>query len=550
MVSPRGSSPSSMRLNVEDEATGVSWRSDPKLSKIPSWVLLVSVAVGAGVLGGLIGGCIGSAGGTASNTAGGGSTGMGPQSVLDLVNPSARLLADAPLRGTNFGGWLHLEDWFFSGSEGRWVATPDVKGQGVCFPPAVPSLSEPWPSEGFLVHRLNATYGPEKTIEAFEAHRRSFIGIDDIRKVAKMGMKIVRVPLTWALFPDALATLGNSGGPYVGFDPKTQSVIVPDPYYTTQVAYVTVPRNFVEEMLRAAADEGLQLLLDMHCLPGGSSKGTYNGVYPLDPVFWTAFAKIGNDSTPLETVGLQIAEAMIRWVESMDDKTRSGVAGLTFMNEPGHMNAYATPQFAKDRQILEWLAASADLFRRSSLPTMGVRLYVNVVETALHNFDSVVPQWWEQTFSVQERRTWAVIDRHWYAAWSGKFCSGRVAKGGAYFCDQPVEAIRKVWRENTCARKWAENFEKLFPDSLRACSEMSGSTFHDGFLACNNEDVTRAFIAEQAESMQDHGIEPFFWTWRMPYGPTFEGGWSLKRIAGLETPPARPCRAAFSLFSV
>ena len=34
-------------------------------------------------------------------------------------------------------------------------------------------------------------------------------------------------------------------------------------------------------------------------------------------------------------------------------------------------------------------------------------------------------------------------------------------------------------------------------------------------------------------------IEPFFWTWKMPFGPNFEAGWSLKYVLGLEKDPDR-----------
>ena len=34
-------------------------------------------------------------------------------------------------------------------------------GQGQCLPPLLPHSDEPWPSEGVLAHRLNATKGKE-----------------------------------------------------------------------------------------------------------------------------------------------------------------------------------------------------------------------------------------------------------------------------------------------------------------------------------------------------------------------------------------------------
>jgi hypothetical protein len=35
-------------------------------------------------------------------------------------------------------------------------------GQGQCLPPLLPHSDEPWPSEGVLAYRLNATKGKER----------------------------------------------------------------------------------------------------------------------------------------------------------------------------------------------------------------------------------------------------------------------------------------------------------------------------------------------------------------------------------------------------
>jgi hypothetical protein len=61
-------------------------------------------------------------------------------------------------------------------------------------------------------------------------------------------------------------------------------------------------------------------------------------------------------------------------------------------------------------------------------------------------------------------------------------------------------------------------------------------------LACNDPSVLNAFLEEQVSAMKAANIESFFWTWRMPYGPVFEPGWSLKHLSGLEEPqPPEQC---------
>jgi len=71
-------------------------------------------------------------------------------------------------------------------------------------PPKVLQLEQPWPSEGILTMELNKSHGPAYTSEALMAHRRSFIGYSDLEAMADLGIKSVRIPITWAAFADAL----------------------------------------------------------------------------------------------------------------------------------------------------------------------------------------------------------------------------------------------------------------------------------------------------------------------------------------------------------
>lgn len=50
------------------------------------------------------------------------------------------------------------------------------------------------------------------------------------------------------------------------------------------------------------------------------------------------------------------------------------------MNEPAHTNAWS--HFAQEEDVLAWLATTAEDFRNSKLPKEGVKLYVNIIETA------------------------------------------------------------------------------------------------------------------------------------------------------------------------
>ncbi|OLQ08794.1 tRNA pseudouridine synthase A [Symbiodinium microadriaticum] len=187
--------------------------------------------------------------------------------------------------GTNLGGWLCLEDWFFSGFAGRFV--------------------------------LAKTYGKKFAAQVFMAHRNDFINPSDLQAMKDIGIKTVRIPVMWTLFADALAVIDKEA--YGSHDPDKDTVIVPDPYYTEDpviwramdaalhnISYATIPRNLLESLFIQGNELGLKFLLDawhglakrawlfepsdIHAFPGGSSDGamaisadfggTYNGIYP------------------------------------------------------------------------------------------------------------------------------------------------------------------------------------------------------------------------------------------------------------------------------
>eukprot|EP00927_Polykrikos_kofoidii_P085981 TRINITY_DN949_c0_g1_i1.p1 TRINITY_DN949_c0_g1~~TRINITY_DN949_c0_g1_i1.p1 ORF type:complete len:534 (+),score=66.20 TRINITY_DN949_c0_g1_i1:231-1604(+) len=444
------------------------------------------------------------------------------------------------LAGVNVGGWLVLEDWFFSGTGGTFVGSPPNLSQGVCLPPNLPRTDEPWPSEGILTSHLVKQYGETAAINAFAAHREAFFQEEDYQQIAGLGMKSVRIPLPWTAFADALAPL--SAELYGAHDPYDQATVVPDPFYPDDASYVTVPRKRLFDILWTATRNGLKVVFDIHTMPGGSSYGTYNGVWPMWPAFWNGNSTLtdasGNKVSGQE-LGIWISIALIRWVEGLEPTLRQSVSGLALMNEPAHQAASqrkAGNSFADELDVWDWLVRSADLFRRSTLPAQGVKLYVNLIDSAFETAKEI-ETWWFQTFTKDERDQWAVIDIHWYAAWSDGDCDGRSDVGGAYACDQPPSKIRELLKD--CTSGWSNHFAGTY-DGLKAISEFSVGTFKDAQFSCHDALVLRIFLEEQILAFNRRNIEPFFWTWRMPYGTAFEAGWSLKRILGQER-PSPPC---------
>lgn len=432
------------------------------------------------------------------------------------------------LAGVNLGGWLCLEDWFYSGNSGLHVSTIDHDGQGRCLPPL---RSIPWTSEGNLTFELNRSKGSNFTIQTFVAHRHSFIGESDLSAISSLGLQMVRLPITWAAFADALAPLDQKI--YASHDPKKDTVIVPDPFYTDRVAFATIPRDWLEEFLVRCSRHGIRVLLDLHAFPGGSSSGTYNGVWPQKPAFWKNKTLIGH--TELSQVGLWIVGAAVGWLEHLNDEAKSGLVGLTVMNEPAHLNS--GENFASEDDVLRWLADAAQVFRISKLPREGKKLYMQMIDTAFKNFTATVVPWFHKTFSDTERSSWVVADQHWYVAWDSQ-CDIRTDEGGAIACDAPLETIRQ--KMQTCASSFAQKFQNQFGVQM-AVSEFSAGTSEEALFACQDRQVLFAFLQEQLSAWDSVGIQGFFWSWRMPYGKVFEPGWSLRWLSGLEDSADLPC---------
>jgi len=314
---------------------------------------------------------------------------------------------------------------------------------------------------------------------------------------------------------------------------KPGAKIVPDPVYGDKASFVTVDRKWLAGLLRQAAKHNLKIVLDLHFMPAGSSDGTYNGIWPLKPKFWMESVSTSSGDVPLTKVGLWIAEAMVKWVESLGPAELGVIEGVTLLNEPGHMASIdknlSKPFTRGEEQVLGWMEEMAGLFRRSTLPGKGVKLYVSASEPSFDNFWETVAPWYMKVFTAEERSSWAVFDIHWYTAWGA--CSGRTVPGGGYLCSQPVEEIQPLLHK--CMEKDMAKFKRKV-DGLKSCSEFSLSTFEDPTQACNGKGVLSMFLKEQLSTFKEYGVQGFFWTWRMPYGSNFENGWSFKHIAGLE----------------
>lgn len=468
-----------------------------------------------------------------------------PCTAADLLGEWANNQSHA---GVNLGGWLVLEDWFFSsaapGDTTQRVGGYAYMGEGRSFPSPCDTSSSsvaipnaPWKSEGLLTTWLRdehtAGRGPDPT-KAFKRHRETFITQSDFEQIAALGLEKVRVPIPWQMFADALCKEDDTFfRQYCFADLDADAKIVPDPYYSANISLVTVPRKLVRRSLVWAKQHKLHVVFDIHTMPGGSSNGTYSSVWPLPPAFWQRSVR----NITLRSMGLSIVDGLLDWVADLGP-LKDVVAGFTFMNEPamtakGGKAAGGEEWLDRQEDVLDWLADAGSRFenarpRLASSAKVYLNFHMSAFQTPLLTDPSPHPAyvWFRQQY---ENKPWTVLDIHWYGAWEDKPPScGEHAIDNLLLKFQ--EFINHTWLQQHA-------FANMSLEGRMSISELSASTFHVVALACRDAPVLRSFAHKQVVGALDQGIEPFFWTWRMPEGGIFQDGWSLKKITGYEKEP-------------
>jgi hypothetical protein len=513
-------------------------------------------------------------------------------------------------RGVNIGSWLSLEDYFFAGRESVEVATPTGGRVAACLPPLhVGAQTGPkWHSETDLLGNLsqataweegvgvgNGAHPTERTsavahaVQVFQAHRNSFVDLDvDLARLAALGVKSVRVPMSWCLTDSDPRTADLRT-----MDPAEVAArfTCPDPYFGAEgVRWPAVPKALVVDFLRACSQHGIQAALDVHTYPGGTSIGTFSGVWPRWPRFWTDGDVQSTDLGMVSNPGHALFAELVAWMEDLADTDPvafDGLRGLSPMNEPAHLAGLFGGAHPSDRnflpplpeqlaqEYLEGLAASAhdpststaipdgthlrvlywfkgavEIFRNSKLPGLGKQLHANIHESIFNaqylpdgdadwggrhpGATAIIASWWcsADTTRPEERADWAVLDMHHYHAWEGS-CMGAVdgQDGAAYACGD-VEARDEVLDRCT---QWAPMFRETVD---RECgrgarlmsAEFSAATHHSVRRACNDVGTLKESYVRQVEAAEEAEVELFYWSYHMPYGGAFRRAWSFQEL--------------------
>eukprot|EP00534_Pseudo-nitzschia_fraudulenta_P002176 CAMPEP_0201132032 /NCGR_PEP_ID=MMETSP0850-20130426/44584_1 /ASSEMBLY_ACC=CAM_ASM_000622 /TAXON_ID=183588 /ORGANISM="Pseudo-nitzschia fraudulenta, Strain WWA7" /LENGTH=677 /DNA_ID=CAMNT_0047402251 /DNA_START=94 /DNA_END=2127 /DNA_ORIENTATION=+ len=443
---------------------------------------------------------------------------------------------DVPLPpGVNIGSWLSLEDYFFAGLHNSVeVATPgqreDASKVAACLPPLhVGSTTGPkWHSETDLFRGLVERHGAKHAIEVFQAHRSSFFDLEtDLERIASLGIRTVRVPVSWCFTDHDPRTTDLSS--YESDEDLLEDFACVDPFFDggdgdgsfddTRVLWPAVPRAMVEDLLRACATVGIKASIDVHTLPGGTSIGTFSGVWPHWPRFWTHGGDgVGSDGDTWSAnrttngwgIGHDLFRDLVAWMEDLsvrDPLAFGGLRGLSPMNEPAHLAGLYDPAVNSVEEnflpplpadtagdylagvagsekgggshmpdgthlrVFHWFDRSLEIFRSSKLPALGIEFQACIIESIFEELaetdkaDEIlryeaIGAWWSSpsATSAEERSDWAVLDIHHYHSWSTD-CSGTTdGQDAAYACGDKKhrgEVLRY------CAR-WATEFREIF----------------------------------------------------------------------------------------
>lgn len=370
--------------------------------------------------------------------------------------------------GVNFGSWLSLEDYFFAGGGAVEVATPDDKIVAACLPPLHTGQGPHWQSETDLLANLTKKDGLAVALKVFHAHRVSFIDWEyDLAALAMLGVKHVRVPMSWCLTdydPSTIDPLHHHT------EESLANFTCEDPFFEG-VLWPAIPRSLIAGFLRACAAHGISASLDVHTYPGATSIGTFSGLWPRWPRFWTHGDR---PEAPSDDVGRGILRDFIAFMESLretDPQAFEGLLAISPMNEPAHLaglfgpggvmpektsflpdlppemaqsflsnlNSFGEAPFTSipdgpHLRVMLWLRDAVDAFRTSSLPAHGKQLHVNIHESILRpsvlppddgadpggrhpGATRIIASWWRGITSASERSSWAVLDMHHYHAW-------------------------------------------------------------------------------------------------------------------------------------
>lgn len=443
--------------------------------------------------------------------------------------PSTRGSSDDVPDGVSLGGYFVLESWMFS----------EASPPGSSFPPAFDAekwartFPSPWRSEGHLTQLLAERLGPEGTLAAFARHWDTYLGLPIAEVCATLKRRRIRglrVPVGWNMFPPAARE---------GF--VHANGLVADPFALERTVFVACSPERLRDIVKAAAAAGLEVVVDLHSLPGETGPaGTFTP--------WTNALDLMTE--PERERWFEAYQAIISglvdYVAGLPQPLRSTITGLQASNDgllmgPG---GYATPSYSGRHKVSNMGLRMHDRFIRLAVRALGSEcpgLYVNLQHIFLpsdeRKYLETVAEWLSSQ-GIDPRKKLVHIRHLFLTDWGPIF-------------QLPTAANMKRWVATAFAMD-----ERMHPRWRRCCIEWSAAPPRSHIFfqrvrradsslpAVWKETLYRAFV----HSFAALGIENYFWAWDMPYACSnpevltkHRTYWSLRCILGENaSAPRRP----------
>lgn len=414
--------------------------------------------------------------------------------------------------GVNAGSFLNIEDFFHASSKYTRDVSAGVNG-GLLWP-VVSSTDlrdvlgelEGLSSEGHIFKRLiQIKGGSSGAVATMHQYRRQYYTEHDFRDMQQAGITKLRLPIGWWILADA-----NVDG------------FVVDPYADTDIILLQVPADprFLEDLLDWCSKYGIEVLLDIHAMPGGSSDGSYNGVKGVqDPVFWDRF--LVDVASGVEDQGIAVWKKTMAWRDSLSPARRLVITGLQPMNEPA-LNITLT---GIGSAVLRWSKLAVDAFKEHYQSANDVpNLFMNFIDGPFvgGDFSAETHQFMLDNLGGAVTSKNFFLDVHSYMAWSG------------VDAQSPLKGIQSYlgnFDSNNAARKSRAG------ESYRlATSEYSAAFNHISSECVPDPEWITLLFRGQEQSMIEHGIESYFWSWRCS-SMEHRHYWDFRSVLGL-LPPA------------
>lgn len=150
-------------------------------------------------------------------------------------------------------------------------------------PPLLPDgMGENWYGEGDLINKIATKYSDDFAVQVIEAHRQTYV--TDEGEMEKLGLRHKpqsnvnsRLPPLTDIASMKSANITNVRMPlgwwaFVEESTKSESTLITDPAHS-DMRFVTITHDALIGEIQRFKDAGLNVLLDIHAMPGGSSEG-------------------------------------------------------------------------------------------------------------------------------------------------------------------------------------------------------------------------------------------------------------------------------------